>query len=148
MLSSYLYLQDPAQLVYLCSIVFSVIETGAILYPPLISSTSLSVTFFFCPSWKQLLNKFLSQIHANQTWRPLLVSMLTFCVLLLISLISADMSGDAIVFVSQAWTLEHRLIGYGWIIHSNHRIAAWLCGPCQWLSWGGVDGPSAGKTHQ
>lgn len=39
-------------------------------------------------------------------------------------------------FCVTGWALEHWLIGYGWIIHLNHRIAAWLCGPCQWLSPG------------
>lgn len=39
--------------------------------------------------------------------------------------------------------LEHWLIGYGWIIHLNHGIGAWLCGPCQWVS--GVDRLSSGN---
>lgn len=39
-------------------------------------------------------------------------------------------------FCVTGWALEHWLIGYGWIIHLNHWIAAWLCGPCQWLSGG------------
>lgn len=48
-------------------------------------------------------------------------------------------------FCVTGWALEHRLIGYGWIIHLNHRIAAWLCGPCQWLSRG-MTGQSAGNA--
>lgn len=39
-------------------------------------------------------------------------------------------------FCVTGWALEHWLIGYGWIIHLNHRTAAWLCGPCQWMSVG------------
>lgn len=37
-------------------------------------------------------------------------------------------------FCVTGWALERWLIGYGWIIHLNHRIAAPLCGPRQWLS--------------
>lgn len=32
------------------------------------------------------------------------------------------------------WTLGHWLIGYGCIIHLEHRIGVWPCGPCRWLS--------------
>lgn len=44
-------------------------------------------------------------------------------------------------FCVTGWASERWLIGYGWIIHLNRRIAASLCGPC--LS---ADGPSAGNS--
>lgn len=37
-------------------------------------------------------------------------------------------------FCVTGWASERWLIGYGWIIHLNRRIAASLCGPRQWLS--------------
>lgn len=91
---------------------------------------------FLCPSCatsKQLINKFLLQSHTNQTCWLLFVSVPTLCALINLCNFNRHKWG-CYRFCVTGWALEHWLIGYGWIIHLNHKIAAWLCGPCQWLS--------------
>lgn len=124
-------------------------------FPFSISSDQINQTHFLkglcvrflcplCTTSMQLINKFL--LRATQIKHVgCCLSVYQHCVLLLISVISTDISGDAIVIVSQA---EHWNIGLlvmvelfiwttrlllGYVVHVNETLRAWqVLGMVRW----------------
>lgn len=71
-------------------------------------------------------NRILPQIYANQTWRLFVCQRADMCALLLISVISTGVSGDAVgVFLCRRRSAGN-IPGYGGIIHlSGAMMAGW-----------------------